>query len=464
MGKVRRALSWVLEPTVLRARKNLLRVLSILIISLASFSLKGFLDYYKNTKNFSAISELTTSVLPDYIALPLKSDPLLPPAFNLLLLFLFFVVFVLLTMFGRGLMESRRRTIPIFNLFRPAKEATDLLERQGATPLDYPIVGSIIEICRSRNIFSDLSISGWDCRSSKNSPMVTIQHKNGTEFLSQDISEIDQSRIFNGVKYSLVETPASFIGADEILKIVVQNTTFKAVQAVQNSIKSKPTLKVSHGSIYPETQRLANSLCLHMLVQLADGNIICMKRAGNTEYAPDKMSVSCEEQLSFDDMNSVGDEKVTHWFKRALCEEVFPLGDMHVRQLEANWRKIERRVTSMRVLSVVYEVDYVNYAIFGYIRINCTKLEFSDLYSSLAGIKSGRDKEGIIYLMSESDAMNFVKDGRARVSPLWGEEKIDFGLGTHCQAHPSTLYRLVFYLSAIGALKVDTKISTLKMV
>ncbi|WP_435140809.1 hypothetical protein [Pseudopelagicola sp. nBUS_19] len=414
------------------------------------------MDYYKDHAQVVGISRWGLSYIPESLAAPLRTDPLLPPAFNLLLVMLIVASIILLSMFVIGFRNSKKSPTPLAKFCRPATSALDLLNKQGLSPNDYGVCGSIIEICRSKRMFSDFSLSGWDCHPKRDLPKVTIHHKSGSEFLHfQHATDLDDraQRAFNGTKYSLVETPPNYFGSEDVLNLVVQNTDFYATQTVQKAIRSEPAFALENGSIFPERQRQANSLCLHLLVQLADGNIICMKRAGNTAYASNKMSISCEEQLAQDDMEVPGDWKVSHWFKRALCEEIFPLGALQLSQLEVNWKKIEHCVTSMRVLSVFYEVDFINYALFGYCRINCTPSEFRHLYQELSINSTGRDKEGIPYLLSEAEALDFVLKGRCKARSVWGCEQIEFGEGTDCPAHPSSLYRLVQFLTATGALK-----------
>ncbi len=455
MTQIKRTFKWIASPEKLKTRKNLLRLVGLAVLSLLSFSLKGFLDHYKSNETFSDISEWVFFLLPYWVSAPLKSDPVLPPAIALLVLMLTIAGIILISMTIDGFKNSKKSPLPLAKFCHPDPEALKILEAQGATPADFAVCGPIIEICRSKKIYTDLSISGWDCHPSNETSDVFVRHKSSAAFLHEGLSEDEPSVEdfeHNGKKYSLVETPANFLDSEGSLVLCVQDTDYRSVQAVQKRIRNDPLFAIHNGSIFPEIQKQANSLCLHLLVQLADGKILCMQRMSSTSYAKNKMSVSCEEQLAFEDMCVEKPDIMGHWFKRALCEEIFPLGAIQPAQLEMNWKKIEPIVSDMRVLSIVYESNYINYAIVGYCRIDCTSEEFREKYQEMSENSTGRDKEGIPCLLTEGQALEFVVNGKSRATTLWGGDQIEFGEGTECPAHPSSLYRLVLFLTASGAL------------
>lgn len=335
---------------------------------------------------------------------------------------------------------------------KPNPDTISFLNLANESAIEYTAIGSAIEIAKHPIVTADLGASGWDCLDSDS---VKLLHDFGLPYTKHDsqlIKDIHQPDGNNGIKYSLIETPADYLDSSKKLVLRVHKTDYFTVQRFQKYIKDKSN-RFLLGSLQPELHKIPHSLCLHYLVQLNDGHILCIRRKPNVNYESGQISISGEEQLSKDDFEGIRpDSSMGRWFKRALCEEIFPLRASNANEIEKNWQEISSFVDSLRVISVFYEENFANFSIFGFCRLNLNLDDYKTVFRDLTLISTnGRDKEGQLLALAKDEAKNLITNGTAKVKPVWGvpeEESINDG-----QLHSSSRYRLLSFLQAVGEVR-----------
>lgn len=443
--RLTRCARWLFDSKNAKTRKHAIRVLFVSLVSVITFVSGHLYEVFKQESVSQPINWLKQKIL--------HADQVLT-GISLMGMFLF----VLLLFMGFWMIyEAWRKTQPVKNLgspifSKPDFEAEEFLQQSREAKAEYRITGSSIEIARHPDIFPDLTISGWDCLKKL---QVKVIHDFGLNYSQFDKDLINNKPIpdgANGNKFSLISSPVDYLDASSLLVLRVHKTDYYTVKRFNELIQNKET-RFKLSSIQPEEHRIPHSLCLHYLVQLSDGHIICLRRKANVDYAAEKISITGEEQLSSDDMENVDPlHSMGHWFRRALCEEIFPLRATNKNQLEKNWQKIHPFVEALRVLSVFYEEKYANFSLFGFTRLSLDLEEYKEHFQKLAGNSlTGRDKEGQIFVLNKEEARKLITEGIATVQSLWGG-------GEHQQIsdkhmHSSSRYRLLFFLQAVGEIE-----------
>lgn len=458
--RIYKSTEWLLDKQNCHLQKISIKAIGIIIVSLVGFTAKGIFDNYRESlPNFTNIIRGIEFAVPWVPLSPLNKDPALAGALLLLALSIVILLFFAVSIGLATYKATQLSKLPHDEYCKPSQFAKSFLnDRMGETSEEYRIVGSAIEIARHPHLVSDPSISGWDCLALKGQNGtcdVRIEHDGGLafDFDNKLIEDIPAPLGANNRKYCLIKTPIDYLDASAKLNLTVHSTDYATVDSFGQIIRQNQEKRHMLASLYPEFHGIPNSLCLHFLVQLADGNILCMLRKENSDYARGKVSFTGEEQFSQEDMDAGPDFAMNHWFRRAICEEIFPLRATDSGMLERNWAKISGVVTAMRIFSVFYEEEYANYSLLGFAKLDLDVDEFRNKVESLSRLyMNGRDKEGQYFLMDKAQAIGFIETGTASLQPLWGNiEPIVLGDPKY-QLHGSSRYRLLTFLLCTGAL------------
>jgi len=442
---VSRTVRWLFNQKKLATEKHLLRYMLVGLATAFTFTFGHFYETYKQEK-----PELTASWVLHKV---IQADEIV-----LAVAYAGTTLISLLVCMGLWMLRSawnankkiEKLGISIYS--KPNSDTNLFLKISNENEIEYKVIGTIIEIAKHPIISPDLGVSGWDCLD-KNS--IRLLHDFGLPYTKHDIQlikDIPKPDGNNGTKFSLIETPVDYLDASKILVIRVHKTDYYTIQRFQKYIKDK-SIRFSLGSIQPEHHQIPHSLCLHYLVQLTDGHIICIRRKPNVNYAPDQISISGEEQLSSDDIEGIdSDSSMGHWFRRALCEEIFPLRATSTNEIEKNWQKISIHINALRVLSIFYEENFANFSIFGFARLNLNLDEYKSVFRELSRVSpTGRDKEGQLLCLTKIEAKNLIMTGVAKIKPVWGDDAEESIKDE--QLHSSSRYRLLVFLQAVGELR-----------
>lgn len=447
---------WLEKPRNARYAKLSLRLLTVALAGMLGFLSRDIISAFRAefSSPMSVVTTISKATMPATFRPHLASESAIVGYFSLLILLIAFLV-----AFARivylAVKNSRLLGLPSSNLRRPTSEVAKKLFREAESGEDYYAAGGAIEIGRHPHIYTDLSISGWDVSQMGHSQLL-IEHDLGMSAQYDDalIERIPAPSGNDGKKFALIATPTDYIDSVEKVALQVRSTSFFQISKFLRLIHNDPGLKERLTSIHPEEHKVPNSLCLHYVVQLADGNLLCLIRRPNTAYASGSVSLSGEEQLAQADIDAGPDSAAVHWFRRAICEEIFPVRVDKEGGLQEAWSKIEEFVISTRILSVLYEHYCANYALVGFVRLNLDLYWFKVRYATLRRRNiAGRDKEGTLCVMPKTELIRYCETGACELFPIWGEKRIQVSdQGESYRMHPTSRYRALMIATATGAI------------
>lgn len=276
----------------------------------------------------------------------------------------------------------------------------------GAKGSDSYAIGGAIEILAYPFLDKRISNNGW--------------HPNAVEIkLSRRGFDIPDRLRFdadvagdNNRKYSLVRSSRPTTDDFGRLSLEVAPTTFGEIEGVRRSTDQDEKLRHEFSSLTPESHRLPNSLCLHAVVLLSDNNVLAMKRRKQTSYFPDSVSVSFEEQLAEMDFSTPGLEASESLFRRAICEEVFPLANRYEIDPRDSWDRVSKLVDHYRYWSLLFEESIGNFALFGVCKLRLSLSEYLAEFTKIqTEYKGMRDDEGKMYYMSLDNLRDYLLSG-----------------------------------------------------
>jgi hypothetical protein len=357
------------------------------------------------------------------------------------------VLIVLLFVINRlGMKKIDKITEFEISIMKPDPHAKEFLKAGNDHKL---IVGKVIEISshptlNSRAFIGDL---GWDV--AEISISSTPNDFNHSRFALK--SGIVPANIkHDGDKFSLIEI-GELNSDNPELKLKVSKTKFSIVQSAKEALMLDGSLRTRFGSLDPSASIVPHSLCLHFIMQFADGNLLMQKRS-NLSYYGGCYSFSGEEQLS--DKDFVKNNKpALSLFKRAFCEEVFPLVDNKL--LDNNWTLARSAIKRMKIWSLFLEEEIMNFDLLGYYEL---ALDVSDYRKKFIAIQNSargsRDNEGSMYIISLDNIKKMISCGSCEITGLFSEKK---EMISEEILHPTSRYRMFRYLRAAnkGALKMS---------
>ena len=246
----------------------------------------------------------------------------------------------------------------------------------------------------------------------------------------------------NGIKFSLVNT--SYVTSDSPrLSLSTVRTDYFTLRSVLPLVKSESSIRARFGSLDPSKNQIPHSLCLHYVARFANGDVLCMRRDLRAAYHGGLWSFSGEEQVADRDFES--GTPCLSLFQRTFCEEVLALRDEV--PLEERWQLASPIIKSMALWSVFLEERIHNFSLLGFFQISCDPDDFVRLHNSLVNRGIGtRDREGDCFLVTGSDLLSLLVEGRCRAVPLFTSSEAEVRAEN---LHPTSRYRLFRLLRAV---------------
>jgi hypothetical protein len=227
--------------------------------------------------------------------------------------------------------------------------------------------------------------------------------------------------------------------ADQSCRLVlkVSPTRWSKTKQAKNLIFGSDDARHNLLSIDPSMSKVPNPFGLHAILLFSDRSVLALRRRDDLEYWPSHFSVSFEEQMGEEDTHA-GPNRLKAWFRRALCEEVFPLtGPAKSDEAISAWQHVESFVKSTRVWSVVLEEPSASFALFGVIELNLSPSEFRIEYERIREeLGTRRDNEGKLFSLSRDELKNLVLNRMAKGKSIFDDEEVLIA-----KLHPTSLYR-----------------------
>lgn len=312
-----------------------------------------------------------------------------------------------------------------------------------ATNLNLIVVGNLIELVVHPNINSAIHVerSGWD-------PKEIKIHFNNDEFetttIINEAGGIIEVNPPDGTKYCLVNTP--FVTEESpTLVLELKKTKYSIIETTRKLLEQNSALSEKYSNVILEKNKLPTSLCLHFIIRLVNGKILCMKRSGRMAYYPNYWSMTGEEQFS--DCDLANANPIDSLFKRALCEEIF-----HLRNLSDTVTAlsiVENKIKFLRVYALGVEWPDINPALFGIAQLNINENEFKEyLVSQKAGLitTADEDREGAFSVINDAEALALLQTGECQGEEIFSGNSIKIRAN---KLHPTSRYRLYRLLRCI---------------
>lgn len=170
-------------------------------------------------------------------------------------------------------------------------------------------------------------------------------------------------------RYMLSRYSPNFNKKNPLLSINIRKTSWGACQFVWNRYVGQEQAEEKqsewraqiikeHFESGLKVIRYPNSLCLHLIIETSDGNVLFteVSKEKKNDY-PKSKAASIGEQLELSDFIDIKDYQenfVSEWVRRAICEEF---------GLSATMYESEFVDSSIRVLALDFEMDIYNFAL-----------------------------------------------------------------------------------------------------
>ena len=252
--------------------------------------------------------------------------------------------------------------------------------------------------------------------------------------------------------YVLSRLQKPFSDAVGNLRLQVEETSFSKVSAISRALIEMGRERYVHISTNPSERRVPHALCLHVLCEFSDQQVLMMKRHQDAWYYPSAFAISFEEQLDKIDFRDGGEFAVSHLVKRAVCEELFPmLGKYHSSPLVA-WAQVNDFIEFSRIWSIFIEEEIGNFSLFCHLRMAVDADSYVEVYRELKKQGDRRDREGRLYALRPEDVRKILKNEEVYVSEILVDEVEDSRMyGARIRVdklHPTSRYRLLSWATA----------------
>lgn len=214
--------------------------------------------------------------------------------------------------------------------------------------------------------------------------------------------------------------------------------TFKVVDQVVKR-RENLALRHAHSHVNPKKNLLPQSMSLHFLVRFLDGDVLAMLRTSK-HFHEGRWSFSAEEQIKEEDWQVTGVEAAEFLFRRAFIEEIFGRKSVDPKVVNGVWDDYCREiVASARFWSVILEERMGCFASFGMFQLDIDRDQLVDIHER--GKREGhlRDNEGPLYIVSERNIDELLRNGVCEGRLLHGNDPISIFSE---QLHPTSRYRL----------------------
>ena len=228
------------------------------------------------------------------------------------------------------------------------------------------------------------------------------------------------------------------------LGLEVSRTDYFTLRSVLPLVRGDASVRAEFGSLSPETNRIPHSLCLHYIVRLFDGKVLCMRRDKRAAYHASRWSFTGEEQLSDLDFTSV--HAMQALFRRSFCEEVLALRDET--PLDERWEIAEKLVQSTALWSLFVEEGIQNWSLLGFYQLRCDAAELVAEHNRLVDRGIGtRDLEGAFYVVPHEALTELLVKGSCTATGLFSGEDVTVAAEDF---HPTSRYRIFRLLRAVN--------------
>lgn len=250
-------------------------------------------------------------------------------------------------------------------------------------------------------------------------------------------------------KYSLSEFEFPFSDSGTNLVLSVKRTKWSTLQRALKKTINSDELRHIYLSPDPAKSKIPSSLCLHFVCLTSDDKILSLRRREQAAYYPGAYSISFEEQLSHEDMLVGESSRARAWFRRALCEEIFPLTGVYDTNPGAAWEAVEKYVRFMNIWSGFIEEDTGNYSLSGVCKLNLSVKQLVDVSGALsAEFNSRRDDEGRLYYFTILGLEEMMSNGHTTAQSLYNPQEPAVVVDS---LHPSGYYRASMVLNCLRA-------------
>ncbi len=219
--------------------------------------------------------------------------------------------------------------------------------------------------------------------------------------------------------------------------LTVRSTTYSMASFWWNRVRNHPDVRKSMAeSVFAQDDTFyPNSLCLHLILETLDGQLICTRISNNkkNDYVR-SIAVTLGEQLSeidFGENRSYNNSFVEQWIKRALIEEF----GFH----NAEYEKYVD-TSSYRVFALSYESDIYNFALPVYVRL---RMDYQGLLTYVNSMRVSIDEFTEIIPKTAAEALEITRS--------WSRE------AEREKYHPSSFLRALLYAMYKGADRVTSE-------
>lgn len=331
----------------------------------------------------------------------------------------------------------------ISGFWEPTKSALNFYYKNKGKS-EYPI-GGALEVLSPGNITRATDTNGWD----PNEIDVEIvgRHQTSDELKDMPI-KLAEGEV-NRKKYMLSSLQAPF--ADSVgrlrLRLRLEETNYSTVSGVSREMAKMGEDRHLHISCDPTEKRVPHSLCLHVLCEFDDQQVLMMQRHDQAWYYPGAFSASFEEQFDEHDLRDGGEFAVGHLVSRAVCEEVLPLLGAYLDSPRLAWMQANDFVHSSRLWSVFLEEEIGNFALFCHLRLSVDVPKYVEDYRGLKRQGGRRDREGKLYALKREDVPRLLKNEPVSIPEILIDEiETAEVYGEHVvieELHPTAHYRLL---------------------
>lgn len=305
-------------------------------------------------------------------------------------------------------------------------------------------IAGAIEVLRYPFLDKRISNNGWD-------PKVVEIKLSRKEFNIPD-------RLLGGsppvgddnTKYALVGSSRPTTDDYSRLCLEVAPTSFYEIESVRRLTDQQENLRHEFSSITPELHKIPSSLCLHGVVLFSDNKVLAMKRRSETTYFPNAVSVSFEEQLAQIDFSTPGISPSESLFRRAICEEIFPLANRYEIDPIDTWNRVSNFIDHYRYWSLLFEENTGNYSLFGVCKLKLSLAEYISEFSRIQAEYAGiRDDEGILSYMTLENLRDYLSSGHGEIKRINMRDPERTGTEPIRSAHPTMPYRAATLMSCL---------------
>lgn len=341
--------------------------------------------------------------------------------------------------------------VKITGLWEPTKSALDFFHKNKGKS-EYPI-GGALEVLSPGNITRATDTNGWDPNEIDVEVVGKHQTSDGLKGISIELAEGEVDR----KKYMLSSLQAPFADSVGRLRLQLEETNFSTVSGVSREMVKMGEDRHLHISCDPTVRRVPHSLCLHVLCEFADQQVLMVQRHDQAWYYPGAFSASFEEQFDEHDLRDGGEFAMGHLVSRAVCEEVLPLLGAYLDSPRLAWMQANDFVQSSRLWSVFLEEEIGNFALFCHLRLSVDVPKYVEDYRGLKRQGGRRDREGKLYALKREDVPRLLKNETVFVheilvdhvdtAEVYGERVVVEKL------HPTSRFRLLSWAATRGLIK-----------